>query len=283
MLDEKELEHKEDRYLTEDGLNVYFQVWRPGSAPKAIIQLVHGFAEHGSRYQNVVSALVPKGFAIYADDHRGHGKSDGDRGFIPRFDSFVQDQRTFTRLIREQEGDRVPLFLLGHSMGSIISIHYASKFPDQFKGIILSGTGTQAGETISKILIWMVRIFSRLRPKGRIDVGLSEAISRDPTVVEAYKNDPMIFSHITFRLGAEMSSAIAKLPTMISMIKLPILFQCGGADTLITGTEELFCHVTSPDKTLKIYNGLYHEVYNELEEDRTRVLSDLEEWLNKHL
>ncbi len=115
------MKHSEDFILANDGTKLYYQIWKPDTAPKAIIQIVHGIAEHTSRYLNVVNALVPAGFGIYGKDHRGHGKSEGTRGFINRFNDYIEDEHTFTKFIQEQESG-IPIFLLGHSLGSIISI-----------------------------------------------------------------------------------------------------------------------------------------------------------------
>jgi alpha-beta hydrolase superfamily lysophospholipase len=276
------MEHKEDAFTSRDGLKMYYQYWKPEN-PKGIIQLVHGLAEHSSRYQNVVDKLVPEGFAIYADDHRGHGRSDGVRGYVNRFSDFYDDQSQFTDVIRAKEGDKLPVFLIGHSMGSFIGGSYVASAQDRFTGIVLSGSGVQAGEAVSPILVFLSKALSKIWPKGKINAGLSEEISRDPEVVQAYINDPMVFPHITYRLGAEILNLTKIFPQQISQIKIPILLQSGSKDTLITGVKELFTHVTAEDKTLKLYDGYYHEVYNEPEEDRKIVLDDLLKWLNEHL
>jgi alpha-beta hydrolase superfamily lysophospholipase len=276
------MKHSEESFTSQDGIKIYYQVWKPDTPAKAVVQVVHGLAEHGSRYMNVVNTLVPAGYAIYATDHRGHGKSEGLRGYVNKFNDFINDEKQLTEIIKEQEGS-TPCFLLGHSMGSFISIHYASNFPEAFQGLVLSGTGTQTGEKVGAFLILMVRIFSKILPKGKINTGLSEAISRDPEVVKAYMDDPMVFPFITYRLGAELLKGTTELPTKISNIEMPILFQAGSDDQLVTGASDLFGCVTAADKTCKIYESLYHEVYNELEADRTIVLNDLKEWLNNHL
>lgn len=231
---------------------------------------------------NVVNALVPAGFGIYAKDHRGHGKSDGTRGYINNFNEYLDDEYIFTKFIQEQEPN-IPIFLLGHSIGSIISIFYTSKHPDNFTGLILSGTGFPATSKVNPLVIMMARILTKVWPKGKISLSLSDELSRDPEVVKAYIDDPLVFKKITYRFGAEMLSAAKKLSDSFSSIKIPILGQCGGADELMLEPAELFSSNTSSDKKLKVYNGLYHEVYNELEADRALVLNDLIEWLEAHI
>ncbi|MHA1971678.1 MAG: lysophospholipase [Candidatus Hodarchaeales archaeon] len=275
------MNHSESNFTTKDGLSIYYQKWIPNENPKAIVQIIHGLAEHSSRYLNVVNALLPNNFAVYAGDLRGHGKSEGLRGFINSFDDFVSDSRTLTQLIKKEFPD-TPIFLLAHSMGSFIAIHYASVSHD-FNGLILSGSGLRSGDKISFFLVLMLKLFSKIRPKGRVHTGLSDAISHDPEVVEAYKKDPLVLDFITFRLGKELLDATKRLPDLIAKLDLPILMQSGSQDSLVSGVSDLFEYVQSKDKTLKIYEGLYHEVYNELKSDREKVLSDLLDWLNTHL
>ena len=276
------MEHREGIIKTKDGIDLFYQSWYPEGTPKGIIQLIHGFAEHGSRYMNVVNALVPKGLIVFADDHRAHGRSGGERGHINSFYDFISDEKEFTKHIRTQEKD-LPLFLLGHSMGSLISLIYLSHFPDEFSGLILSGTGIVAGKGKQAFQILMVNILSRVLPKRKIKNTISEDISRDPQVVEAYKNDPLVLKEFSFKFGGEMLKAFKQLPKETVKITLPVLIQVGEKDPIAKGAENLYSLLNSSDKTLKIYDDLFHEVYNELEEDRRKVLSDLEHWLMNHL
>lgn len=276
------MEHSEDYLTATDGTKLYYQVWKPDTAPKAIIQIVHGLAEYVGRYSNVIDALIPAGFAIYGQDHRGHGKSEGTRGYINTFSDYIEDEHAFTKFIQEQEPN-IPIFLLGHSLGSMISVFYASKHFDYFKGLILSGAGFPATSKVNPFVLMMARVMSRVLPKGKIKLDLADEISRDPEVVKAYVEDPQVFKKVTYRFGAEMIKAAKSLQETLSTITIPILGQCGGADTLMLNPTELFSAITSSDKELKIYDGLYHEVYNEPEADRKIVLNDLIEWLGAHL
>ncbi|MHA1975885.1 MAG: alpha/beta hydrolase [Candidatus Hodarchaeales archaeon] len=277
------MKHEEKNFLTREGIDIFYQVWRPEGTPKGIVQLVHGLAEHAGRYMNVVNAIVPEGYIVYGDDHQGHGRSGGKSGFVKSINEFVFDQREFTDVIREKEGKKLPLFLLGHSMGSIISIIYAAEYPDEFTGLILSGTGAAVGEGVNWFTLFLARTMSILLPKFTIKNELSDGVSRDPAVKEAYNTDPYVLKKITARLGNEIFKGLKIIEKRISDIKMPILAQKGGKDPLIIDTEKLFANVTAEDSTLKVYPELYHEVYNELEVDRKVVLSDLKEWLDTHL
>lgn len=277
-----ELKHSEDFLSANDGTKLYYQIWKPDTTPKAIIQIVHGLAEHSSRYMNVVNTLIPAGFGIYAKDHRGHGKSEGTRGYVDTFTDYIDDEITFTKLIQEQEPN-IPIFLLGHSLGSMISVFYASKHSDNFTGLILSGTGFPATSKVNPLVLMMARIFSKVWPKGKIKLDLADEISRDPEVVDSYMNDPLVFKKITYQFGGEMLKATKNLPDAFSSIKIPVLGQSGDSDTLMLDPSKLFSFIALSDKDLKIYKGLFHEVYNELETDRNIVLNDLKEWLESHL
>ena len=276
------MNHSEGFLTSNDGLKLYYQIWKPDTPPKAIIQLIHGLAEHTSRYTNVVETVIPVGLAVYGQDLRGHGKSEGIAGYINSFDELIEDELNFTRFIQNQEPN-TPIFLMGHSLGSIISIFYVAENHKYFRGLILSGTGFPATSKVNPIVLMMARILSRIFPKGKIKLDLADEISRDPKVVEAYVNDPMVFKKVTYRFGAELIKVSKILTDAISAIPIPILGQCGGADALMLNPSELFSSVTSSDKDLKIYENLYHEVYNELESDRKSVLKDLTEWLNAHI
>ncbi len=277
------MKHEEKSFTTRDGINIVYQVWRPEGTPKGIVQIVHGLAEHAGRYVNVVNKLVPEGYLIYGDDHRGHGKSDGARGFVKSIEEFVEDQREFTKLIKEKEDSTTPLFLLGHSMGSLISILYIAQFPEDFKGLILSGTGSAVGEGVNWFTIMLARTMSKILPKMTVKNELSDGVSRDPAVKEAYNNDPYVLDKVTTRLGAEIFRGLKIVQSEIGKINIPLLIQKGEKDPLIIKTEVLAEKITSEDSTVKIYDGLFHEVYNELEADREIVLTDLKEWLDNHL
>ena len=148
-------------FTDQDGIEIFVYKWEPDSEPKAVVQIVHGVAEHAGRYINVVNKLVPEGYIIYGDDHRGHGRSGGLRGYVKSVDEFVQDQREFTKVIREKEGKELPLFIIGHSMGSLISILYMADYPEEFKGVVLSGTGSKVGGGVSRVTILMAKILSK--------------------------------------------------------------------------------------------------------------------------
>lgn len=278
------MKHEEGEFIGEKELKIYYQAWFPDEKPKAIIQIVHGFAEHSDRYENIVNKLVPLGYAIYADDHRGHGKSEGVINYVDNFDQYVKDEKKLYDIVKENHSNS-KYFMLGHSMGSGIAIYFTEKYEDLLDGLILSGTGSAAGGEVSWFLKFISKIFSKLAPKMTIDPKLDpESLSHDPNVVQAYKQDPLVHhKEVTTRLGYEMIKKFGKVEDVVEKFNLPLLVQCGSEDEAMHGIEKLKTHFKMDDKTVKIYGGLYHEVYNEIKEEREKVLDDLANWLDNHI
>lgn len=277
------MQHLEDFFEAKDGFKLYYQAWIPEN-PKAVVQIIHGYAEHSSRYTFVVEKLTTNNYAVVTHDNRGHGKSEGIRGYVNKFEEYVDDAYTFTNEIIKKKFPTLPIFLLGHSMGSQIAQYVVALYADTFKGVILSGTGIKPGNT-NPIVVFIGKIFSKLLPKLRIKTGLNrEFISSDPAVVQAYKDDPYVFIEtITARLGAEMLSYYNRIKAKLASVKIPVLIQKGKLDTSLVGEDILYADFGSEDKTLLLYDDMLHEVYNEAKEKREKVLADLVEWLESHL
>jgi len=225
--------------------------------------------------------FVPKGYAICALDHRGHGRSEGRRGYVERFSDYLDDLKSFLDIVRDEHGD-IKIFLVGHSMGATIAATYAVAATHQrdLAGLIVSGVGVRPGSSISPALIPLARILSILLPKMGVTVLDASTICQDQAVVDAYVNDPLVYcGKITCRFGAEMLATLRRLPSEMPQIDLPILIMHGTADRLSDpeGSQMLYDRVGSSDKTLKLYEGFYHEIFNE--PGHKQVLTDMEEWL----
>lgn len=277
------MKHIEGEFEGVKRLKIYYQAWLPES-PKAIVQLVHGGFEHSGRYQNVVNQLIPESYAIYANDHRGHGRSEGIRNYVDSFDQYIEDEKLFYDLIKKNHPN-LPIFMLGHSVGSFIAIYFTEKYEKLLHGLILSGTGTDPGKETSGFLKLLAKGFSKIAPKMKFNPRIdAKFLSHDPEVVNNYKNDPLVNADkITARLSYEMLRNFKNLKATIENFKINLLVQCGSEDKLMKGSEKLKELFKMDDKTIKIYEGLYHEVYNETEKDRNIVLNDLNDWLNHHI
>lgn len=263
------------------GLSLYYQCWLSATDPRAILLVVHGWAEHSGRYTNLVNYFVPKGYVVCALDHRGHGKSEGLRGYVERFSDYLDDLTTFFDIVRTEYGD-TKIFLVGHSMGAIVATAYTVTASHQqaLAGLIVSGVGVKPGSSLSSALIPLARILSVLLPRLGIMVLDASAISQDKAVVDTYVNDPLVYrGKITCRFGAEMLDTLRKLTSKMPEITLPILIMHGTADRLCDpeGSRILYDQANSSDKTLKLYDGFYHEIFNE--PDREQVMADMEAWL----
>ncbi len=277
------MKHIGGRFRGYKNLNLYYQGWQPSSKPKAILLVVHGLAEHSGRYTNLVNHFVPQGYVVYGFDCRGHGRSDGLRGYAERFSYYLDDLHTFFNLLRDKYRD-TRIFIVGHSVGGTIATAYAVRHQDKFDGLILSGATLKPGASLSPAKIMAARLLSVILPKIGVDVIDASALSQNQAVVDAYVNDPLVYhGKIRARLGAELIVAMQKLLRMMSQIRLPILIMHGTADRLSdpAGSKILYEQISSEDKTLKLYKDFYHEIFNE--PGQAQVFMDMEEWLAARL
>ncbi|PAL21270.1 alpha/beta hydrolase [Sphingopyxis sp. GW247-27LB] len=265
------------------GAKLHVTRWLPEGSPKAIVLLAHGYAEHAGRYEHVAQRLTDAGYAVYAIDHWGHGRSDGTPGFVPRFSAFTGGMAELLTLVEVHHAG-VPRVLLGHSMGGLIATLFLIERQDAFVAAALSGPAIVPGAPPSRFTVWISRFLSRFFPRLGVLALDAEGVSRDPAVVAAYRADPLVYTgKIGARLGKEFMEAMAAAQAGAATITLPILLQHGEADKLTApeGSRYLFEHVSSADKRLIVYPGLFHEIYNEPERDA--VLDDLVGWFDAHV
>ncbi len=276
------MKHSECTFEGFEDVPLFAQSWLPDETVKAVIAIVHGFGEHSGRYMNVVNTLVPQGFAVFGFDHRGHGKSPGQRGHIMHWKEYVEDVDRFLQFIRETEKD-APIFLLGHSMGGLIVLNYALTKPEGLHGVIASAPLlSQPG--IAPVLLAISRILSKIWPSFSIDTKLDvQTISRDPKVQQAYVNDPLVHSRASARLGTEITAATEWTQAHADNFSLPLLIIHGEADELVEpqGSAEFFEKVTFADKTRLTFKDGRHETHNDLEKERE--LQQILGWLEEHL
>jgi acylglycerol lipase len=265
------------------GFRLYYQGWLPEGEAKAVLFIVHGLAEHSGRYMNLVNRFIPLGYAIYGIDHLGHGKSEGPRLYVERFEDFTRPLMSVVEIIRSRHPG-LPVFLIGHSLGGLIGAMYLLARQDDFAGAVLSGPAVKPPANVLPAVIFIGRVLSVLAPKAELVPLDAEGVSRDPAVVAAYLADPLVSrGKMTARLGAEMLSAMKCLRAEAGRIRIPLLIVQGSADRLVDpdGARILVDAAASADKKLIVYDGLYHEVFNEPEHDR--VITEVETWLEGHL
>ena len=264
------------------GLRLRHRTWLPRGMPLGVVVIAHGFAEHGGRYAYLAERLTAEGYAVRALDHRGHGLSDGKRTRVVRFSDYVEDLGLFIESGRERFPG-LPSFLLGHSMGGLVALAYAVSQPASIDALVVSAPAACAGD-VSRYRVTAGKVLSRVAPDAPVLRLPLQKISRDPVVVAAYNRDPLVFrGPIRARLGAEMLATMEAVDAALPRLRLPLLVMQGTRDGLVDPLcgPHVYELSGSPDKTLKMYDGLWHEIFNEPERDS--VIGDLVAWLNARL
>lgn len=265
------------------GARLHRTSWLPDAPPRAVVLLIHGYAEHAGRYGHVAAALTAQGCAVHALDHWGHGRSDGARSFVPAF-AVLSDGVEALLAAAQAAHPGLPIFLLGHSLGGLIATRHLITHQQHYQGAVLSGPAIMPMEEPSRLLIWISRILSKIAPRMGVMPPLAEGVSRDPAVVAAYKADPLNYiGKMGARMAQEIFDAMANVRGQAGRISVPILLLHGEADILTApaGSRFLFDHVGSTDKQIKTYPELFHEIFNEPERDA--VLADVTRWIDAHL
>ncbi|MFN2269885.1 MAG: lysophospholipase [Anaerolineae bacterium] len=277
------MDHIEGNFKGARNANIYYQAWLPDGDAKGVLLVTHGLGEHSGRYMNVVDHFVPLGYAVYGFDLVGHGKSEGAREVVERFTDYTDTLAIYYGMVKDWQAAS-PIFLLGHSMGGLIAPYYLLDHQADFKGAVISAPLVKVSDDTSQLTIIMGKILSTLLPRMGLLALDANSISRDPEVVKAYVNDPLVFHGKTpARLAAELLKAMLHVMAEADRITLPFIVVQGSEDKLVdpSGSQMLYDKASSIDKTIKIYQGLYHEVFNEPE--RNRVLKDVEVWLAAHI
>ena len=270
--------HREANLTGVGGLRIYWQSWLPDAPARAVVVIAHGAGEHSGRYPHVATRLVAEGYAVYAIDHRGHGRSEGSRALIDRVDNAVADLDSLIELAAATHPG-VPLFLLGHSMGGTIAVSYTLAHQRKLAGLILSGPLAAMPPSAASTRI-IAKALSTIAPKAPAIAVDATLVSRDPAVVKAYVEDPLVHhGKLPVRTVAELGDAISTFPDRVSTIAIPTLIVYGTDDALCPpeGSKMLGERIGATDKTVNAYEGLHHEVLNEPERDK--VLDDMCSWL----
>ncbi|MBW2583609.1 MAG: lysophospholipase [Deltaproteobacteria bacterium] len=270
-------------FVSPDGIKIFYRQYQAESE-RARMVLSHGVGEHSGRYGNVIERVLPKGFSVWAPDHRGHGQSGGKRGHVLNFVQYLTDLRLTVELAKKDMPGEMPCFLLGHSMGGLIALYFAQHYPELIDGVVASSPCLGMVIEIPAAKKVLGSFMSYVWPGMTMGSGLDATkISRDENVVSAYKNDPLVHDRVSARFFTELLAAMESVNQQASALNVPVLMQVAGEDYLVNAdsSKHFFEKLTLQDKTLHVYDDMYHEIYNAPEDQKGRVLDDLETWLQK--
>jgi len=269
---------REEQITSTGNLTLFVRSWRPDGTVRAVVGIVPGFNSHSGYYEWVGQQMAADGLAAYAVDLRGRGRSDGERFYINRFADYVDDVEALVRLAKSREPD-VPMFLLGHSAGGVVSCIYALDHSAELRGLVCESFAHEV--PAPDFVLAVFKGLSHLAPHAHVLHLKNEFFSRDPEVVRTMDDDPLI-AHETqpTRTLAEMVRADERLKNEFPLITLPVLILHGTADqaTKPSGSQRFYDMVGSRDKTLKLYGGHYHDLLNDL--DKESVMADVLAWID---
>lgn len=268
---------------TLDGLKLYVKEW-PVENPKAAVVLVHGYGEHIGRYGYVAAALNRAGYTVIGADHRLHGRSEGSpRAYVTEIDQLVDDLKLVWDTVKAKHPDK-PTFMLGHSMGGLVAACFALRHQDEMHGLVTSGAALLSRESFSLILISAVQLMAKIAPQIPSVRVNSSSLSHDSQIAASYDSDPL--NHRRAMKAATLWACVKAGDDAIQRahtLKIPLLMLHGEKDRVVPNkaTQTFFKRAGAQDKTLKIYPGLFHEIFNEPEKDE--ILQTVVIWLDAHL
>jgi len=263
------------------GLTIFTRSWRPTGKPRGVVVIAHGFNSHSGQYAEVAERFVAADLAVYALDHRGRGKSEGERFHVEKFSDYVDDLATFIQIAKARELG-LPVFLLGHSAGGVISSLYALEHPSELAGLISESFAFEL--PAPRFALAALKGLSHLAPHLRVLKLKNEDFSRDPEVVESMNRDPLISGeNQTAKTVAELIRADERLRLAFPRMKLPLLILHGTKDKAAKPDGSRFFNDTagSKDKTLKLYDGTYHDPLSDL--GKEKVVRDVLAWIQYRL
>ena len=271
----------ETEWMDAQGLRFHAQGWEPDGSPRAAVALVHGLGEHMGRYAHVGEVFTRAGYAVMGFDLRGHGRSGGPRGHTPSAEAYMQDIDRLLQHVRARYPGR-PLFLYGHSLGSILVVHYVLRRKPDLAGVIASGLALHSDLEQQPLKMTMAKVLGSLAPRLTVANGLDAAgLSHDPQVAQAYRSDPLVHDRISLGFGRVMLGVNRWTLEHAAEFPLPLLLVHGGADPIaFPSSSREVAAALGERATLLIWDGMYHETHNEPEKDK--VLQATIEWMQAH-
>jgi alpha-beta hydrolase superfamily lysophospholipase len=266
---------------TADGLDLYLRHWETEGVPHQwTFVVVHGLGEHGGRYQHLAEWFAPRGAAVYAMDHRGHGRSGGQRGHAPSLKALLDDIDSVVSRARAESGG--PLVLIGHSFGGLLAIAYALDRPDRIDKAVFSAPALVAKVRVPGWKRVLARVLPKVAPKASFANEIDpNVLSHDPSIAPAYRDDPLVHNQITAGLYGDTIARGEEFIRRAAELRVPFLLMHGRDDQVVdpAGSQRFFARASAPDRAFCLYPGLYHEIFNEVEQER--VFADIESWLTQ--
>lgn len=274
------MKHEEYSGKSFDGIEVFAQSWSPEGAARAAVALVHGQGDHSGRYPRLVERLVSGGVAVYATDSRGHGRTGGPRAYAPSIEALMKDIDALLDRTRARFPG-VPLFLYGHSFGGEQVLHYGLERKPRLNGVIASSPLMGFGIRQAAAKIVAVKMLSRIVPKLTFPMGVPpRSLSHDTSWVDSSLRDPLFQTVVSARTAILMLRASEWIRTHTSF-PVPLLIEQGTDDQYVSSSMTIdFARSLTGDATLRIWEGLGHELHNEVKKDE--VIDTIVEWMNRH-
>lgn len=271
----------EERFEGAGGLNIFVRSWRPEGQARGVVVIVPGFNSHSAYYAWVAQQLTAGGHAVYAVDLRGRGNSDGERFYVEKFGDWVGDVADVVTLAKSRE-QGLPVFLLGHSAGGVVSCVYTLEHQAELAGLICESFAFKV--PAPDFALAVLKGLSHIAPHAHVLRLKNEDFSRDPKVVQAMNDDPLIAHETQPTLAvAEMVRADERLEEEFPGITLPLLILHGTADkaTKFSGSQFFYDTAGSTDKTINLYEGHFHDLLNDI--DKESVIADIQGWIDARL
>ena len=272
---------KESTFAGVGGVKIFTRSWQPEGKTRGVVVIVPGFNSHSGQYVWVGEQFAAKGLAAYAIDLRGRGRSEGERFYVEKMEDYTDDVATLVRTAKS-ENPSVPVFLLGHSAGGVVSCIYALDHQSEIDGLICESFAYDL--PVPDFVLTLLKGFDHIAPHLHVYTLKNENFSRDPVFVDSMNNDPLIKDESEpTQTAAVMIDASRRLNQEFPLIKLPVLILHGTEDkaTNPSGSEFFYEHAGSLDKTLKLYDGHYHDLLNDL--DREFVMADIADWMDARI
>lgn len=270
----------QSRLESHEGSALFRRAWLP-SGPQRVIALVHGFAEHGARYEGLGAWFAGRGVAVHALDLRGHGLSSGPRGHAPSLITLLDDLDRFVRSVRAEHAD-LPCTLMGHSMGGLLSAALLARRRPDVDALVLSGPALCLRPEVGRARVTLIRALASIAPRWSFDAGIdASALSQDEAVVRRYESDPLVFRRISVALAAAVLDAQNVVAELRGSLGVPLLVVHGGDDRICSpeASRALVTRVGAAAARLRVYPKLRHELFQEPEQED--VFAHVLQWMDE--